>query len=191
MSDIKLGGGLLFQFKDDTAARTHYKQAAYRFNNFDYNLQYWMSYSKYSSAPAINKTAGTMSFNVTATGSPFIMPTTNETTDPALAGGLNYDPKNAEVVQIRFRLDGCTANAGTWISFFVSNTATGEWKSNAKSYNISDAAGKYLVLNIPLTASGVKSLSKMETFRMNFANLKNGKVTIDYIYIGPSALAPK
>ena len=49
--------------------------------------------------------------------------------DIKLGGGLNYDPKNAEVVQIRFR--------------------------------------------------------------MNFANLKNGKVTIDYIYIGPSALAPK
>ena len=190
LSDIKLGGGLLFQFKDDAAARTHYKQSAYRANSFDYHLKYWMSYSKYSSAPTMNKTAGTLSFNVTATGSPFIMPTANQSTDPAVANGLNYNPKNADVVQIRFRLDGCTASSGTWISFFASNTTTGEWKSNAKSYNISDATGKYLVLNIPLTASGVKSLSKMETFRMNFANLKNGKVTIDYIYVGPSALAP-
>ena len=193
VADIQLGGGLLFQFKDDTAARSHYKQGAYRANAFDYHLAYWMHYSGYSTNLAINKTNGTLSFNVTAKGNPFIMPAANKTTDPTLASGLNYNPKKAEVVQIRFRLDGCEAmGSSTWISFFATNTSTaaGEWKSNAKSYNIADATGKYLVLNIPLTTAGVKSLTKMETFRMNFANIKNGKVTIDYIYVGPSALAP-
>ena len=61
---------------------------------------------------------------------------------------------------------------------------------NAKSYKYVDANRKPLILNIPLTASGVKERNQMESFRMNFANVKNGKVTLDYIFIGPSELAP-
>ncbi len=192
LGDIKLGGGLLFDFEDDTAARAHYKQAAYRWNSFDYHLKYWMYYAGYSSAPKFDKTNGVMTFNVTAKGNPFIMPATNNTTDPALAYGLNYNPSNADVIQVRFKLDGCTEASSMWISFCATNTGTaaGAWKSNAQSYTYASANGKWLVLNIPATAAGIKGLDKIETFRMNFANVKNGKVTIDYIYVGPSELAP-
>jgi hypothetical protein len=79
-----------------------------------------------------------------------------------------------------------------WISFCATNTgsAAGAWKSNAKSFTYDSVNGKFLILNIPLTASGIKALNQIETFRMNFANVKNGKVTLDYIFIGPSELAP-
>lgn len=56
--------------------------------------------------------------------------------------------------------------------------------------NMSMPTESPLILNIPLTASGVKERNQMESFRMNFANVKNGKVTLDYIFIGPSELAP-
>ena len=192
LGDIKLGGGMIFDFTDTTEARNHYKQGAYRWNSFDYHLKYWMYYTGYSKNLKINKSSGYMTFDVTSKGSPFIMPATNNTTDPTLAYGLNYNPAQADVAQIRFKLDGCTRADSLWISFCATNrgTAAGAWKSNAKSYTYDSANGRFLVLNIPLTDSGVKSLNQIETFRINFANVKNGKITIDYIYVGPSELAP-
>lgn len=192
LGDIKLGGGMIFDFTDTAEARNHYKQAAYRWNSFDYHLKYWMSYNGYSKNLKFDKANGVMTFDVTAKGSPFVMTAANETTDPTLAYGLNYNPAGADVVQVRFKLDGCTKADSMWISFCATNTgsAAGAWKSNAKSFTYDSVNGKFLVLNIPLTASGVKALNQIETFRMNFANVKNGKVTLDYIFIGPSELAP-
>ncbi len=190
LADVKLSCSLLFDFTDTADARAHYKQGAYHYNNFDYNNQYWVSYAGYSTNHTIDRTNGVMTFNVTQSGSPFIMPTIAGTSDPATANGLYYDPSYAELVRIRFKLDGCDSSDSLWISFAASNTQTGTWASDAKSYKFKDANGKYLELDIPLTAKGVKSLNRIETFRMNFANVKNGKVTIDYIYVGQNPDRP-
>ena len=189
VADIKLSSALMFDFTDTTDARAHYKQSAYRYNAFDYHSAYWMSYSGYSTDQKIDKTEGVLSFNVTSTGNPFIMTSTTNTTDPTLAEGLNFDPSEAEIVRVRFQLNDCElidTSSSPWLSFYATNrgSAAGQWASNAKGYSLSDATGKYLTLDIPLTSSGVKSLKQIETFRMNFANIKNGSVKIDYIYIG-------
>ncbi len=193
VADVKLSSALLFDFTDSTDSRAHYKQGNYRYNAYDYHTAYWTYDSNLVSNRAINKSEGTLTFNVSAAGNPYIMATTTDTTDPKSAYGLNFDPKEAEVARVRFLLTNCeqinTATSPS-VTVGVTNRASGKLATDKKSYSLATAKAGYVTLTIPLTKSGVWSVSQVDSIRVTFDNIKNGSVKIDSIYIGKNPVSP-
>ncbi len=193
VADVKLSSALLFDFTDNTDSRAHYKQGNYRYNAYDYHTAYWNYDSALVSNRAINKSEGTLTFNVSAAGNPYMVVSTVNTTDPKLAYGLNFNPKEAEVARVRFKLTGCAqidSATSPSVTVGVANKTAGKWATDKKTYALDKATSGYLTLDIPLTDSGVYSLSKIDSLRVTFDNIKNGTVTIDYIYVGKTRVTP-
>ncbi|MBR6825354.1 MAG: hypothetical protein IKM59_02290, partial [Oscillospiraceae bacterium] len=193
VADVKLSSALFFDFTDTSDSRAHYKQGNYRYNAYDYHEAYWVYDSALVSNRAINKSEGTLTFNVSGTGNPYIMTATNNTTDPKTAYGLNFSTGEAEYARVKFRLTNCRLiNASVSPSVIVgaTNTSAGKWAADKKSYSFDKANSAYISLYIPLTKNGVKSLSKIESLRLTFDNIKDGTVTIDSIYVGKDPSTP-
>ena len=193
VADVKVSSALLFDYTDTADSRAHYKQGNYRFNAYDYHEAYWVYDPALVSNRTINKADGTLTFRVSSSGHPYIMTATNNTTDPKTAYGLNFQLAEAEYARVKFRLTDCQlidSAVTPSVTVGATNTSVGKWATDRKTYNFSKASSTYVSLYIPLTSSGVKSLSRLDSVRITFDNIKNGTVTIDSIYIGKDPSAP-
>ncbi|MBR6826451.1 MAG: hypothetical protein IKM59_07885, partial [Oscillospiraceae bacterium] len=194
VADIKLGTNLMFDFTDSTDSRAHYKQGAYRYNAFDYHGAYWRTDTNLATDLAINKSAGTLSFKVTAAGNPYFFTDTKSGSDPKTAYGLNFAPASATEAVIRFRMTSCAqidTGKKPSVTLTALNRAQGKTASDKATYTLSQANSGYISLRIPLTKNGICSLSTVDSIQLTFDNIKNGSVDIDYIYMGVSTAEPR
>ena len=130
----------------------------------------------------------------------FVFGETNDTT--ASVGSLKFDPANAEVFQVRFKLENLklrsdisASDAARCVSLqYYKNTATSAVR-NANSYGGSVVTGKYMTVTLNLD-SGFRGADVITKFWVEFHGFfksddsKDAYVTLDYVYIGPKATMP-
>ncbi len=206
-----IGGKLLmFDFNTKTAAK--YQSSTYGFVDYS-KASYW--------APS-NLAAGD-SRKVSISGGMATVPITTKTDtlwtfvqatglDGSFAGasnatksnGLNFDPSEAEIFQIRFKLtDAVPVSGGTPrvdINYLPaganmwSNYGTAETNPYRESIlatfstEFADGGtkeGQYITITIPLKGKKILTYDKILGITLQFGFLRGGTATIDYFYIGP------
>ncbi len=193
VADIKLTTNLYFDFTDTTDARQHYKQGAYRYNAFDYHTAYWKHDSSRVTGLTVNKSDGTLSFNVTESGNPYVFTDIKSATELKNAYGLNFPTGDAAHAYIRFRLTNSAqidSSQNSSLTLSALNRSTGEMKSEKKNFNFTNANSGYVTIHYPLSATGIRSLGNIDSIQLSFDNIKNGSVKIAYIYIGVDNYSP-
>ncbi len=210
---------LYFDFNNDTEDRDRYINEAYGYHNFDlptlqiWRRGLWATKAVSTTANVVNgftldNSSGTLNVQV-ADGQPYgdannygpwVVTTSAYRQFPnvndASSLGLKYDPSQAEVVQIRFKVKGCTKTSTADPRVVVvydhttdSTTARGDY-TMISSYALQD--GVYQTLTIPVSTK-FKSADYIRSFGFRFWDLKStgsGQVTIDYIYVGPREELP-
>ena len=192
IGDVKLSTNLYFDFTDTADSRAHYKQGAYRYNAYDYHTAYWKHDSSRVSGLTINKSEGTLSFNVSDKGNPYVYTDTGSAAELKSAYGLNFNTSEATHAYIRFRLTNASLiNTASNPSLTLSavNRSTGKTASVSKAFQISQANSGYITLYLDLTKN-IGSLSKIDSIQFSFDNIKNGSVKLAYIYMGVNNYSP-
>ncbi|MBR4309264.1 MAG: hypothetical protein IKT58_06690 [Oscillospiraceae bacterium] len=214
---LPVNSSLFFDYSGTSKDKSRYSGSSYGGYNFDTASKgYWASletsttsdkvYSDYS----IDNSAGTLSLTVAQGLSynntnnkygPWLTTTTTYGTYPPRNDGtthpLKYNPKNADVVQIRFKTENCVLATGSNAQVVVvydydtgNGTARGDY-TMIGDYTVSN--GTYQILTIPVSQQ-FKSAAKITTFGFRFWHIKgsnsSAKVVIDYIYVGPEEGVP-
>ncbi len=189
----------LVDFVDDEAAQLRYGSKTYGFQNYDRGS--WAYNSKKCNRPTFAN--GTMVITVAPTTdnyvntghSPYV-----QTSDRNAAVGrtvLRYKPGAQDLLQIRLKMEDCTAVSGktAMLRFFYTNddsTSTAGYV-NRNLTEVEMCSGKYLLITLPLhTAQAYQSSEYIRRFQITMQNLcsaegKTGRISIDYIYVGPEA----
>ncbi len=198
---------VFFDFDNSPAAQQRYKLPQYNGVNFDTSV--WEYNSKLHTAPAINHTEGTLSISsILDPNSPAIKEHHAIYTDTSKVGTsgnlLNYDMTQAEIFQIRFKMEKNYAYTNEqYLGLHLwGKDASGNWLSDAARsifnyYYDSNILtnGEYVTISVPLgyQVSNLKTLTGVRPYFgmiSNKSNADRGRVTIDYIYIGPRDCAP-
>ncbi len=211
---IQTGNGtdyLYFGFDNSNADQERYSSAAYGNKNFDTEVSadtalYWDGKDNRSREPVIDNEAGTLSltaqYSESSAANEFFLQSgpINGTTQY-----LNFDPSNAEIVQIRFKLEGfqavSTGKVNTCIRAHINGIAKND-AGNDAIVTVSDYiplddscvnSGEYMVVTYPLF-SWLRDAETMNSIRVTFSQLTSinaangeyGTLTVDYIYVGPA-----
>ena len=195
---------LLFEFDNRETDQARYKGAAYGGRNYDQETDgYWATaYNGSYTAYSIVNSGGTLRVHVTdatdngGTYGPWVkitntygkMPTTNS---PDLYP-LNFDPSGVKTVNIRFKLVNCTVPADKIpeiiFEYYYTKNGTQTYANDMKAvYTFRD--GEYMTVSIPVS-SKLTGADVLKGFGFRFRNIKgggNGRIYIDYIYIGANA----
>ncbi len=196
---------LFFDFTDTAADRERYDDVSYGNTNYDDDsVSNWFDKTHTTADCGAAQTAviddGTLI--LTQQSSKTAMWT--ETSKPGsalIAHNLKFNPANAEVYQIRFKVEGMEASGSPYVDMHLwSRTATGGTANQPDAPNIPfDAAllnsGEYITLTRTLgtTFDGYDEITNV---RIYFNCLKSisetnpGKITIDYFYVGPEEGLP-
>ncbi|MBR4308551.1 MAG: hypothetical protein IKT58_03045, partial [Oscillospiraceae bacterium] len=212
---------LFFDFNDDDAARLRYKnQPQYNEINFDGGNRW--TYIEYHGTNKISDP--TTGFVDTKAGILKIYSKTNDTVRRNLsmytyAEGktpLNYNAKDAEVIQIRFKMDNLKAwsdQAPYFRMFYYYNNGTENIYTHDRDGKLGAdfvSDGTYMTMTIPILTAGelssvtdtyaptqtLNSCTSITGLRPCFLNLvpidpgQPSSITYDYIYIGPKDGAP-
>ncbi len=213
-----LSQSLFFDYSNTSTDQSRYGGTSYGGYQFDKaSGGYWATketsttsssvYSDYS----ISNSTGILSLKVaqglaynTANGKygPWLTTTKSYGTYPGATASsqhpLQYNPKNAEFVQVAFKLQNCTLAAGSNPQVVVvydyvtadGTTARGDY-TMIGDYTLSN--GTYTIVTIPVSQQ-FKTASKITTFGMRFWHIKgtssSAKVEIDYIYVGTESGLP-
>ncbi len=213
---------LFFDFNDDEAARLRYRnQPQYKEINFD-GTSRW-TYIEYHGTNKISDP--TMGYVDTKAG---ILKIYSKTADSVrrnlslytFAEGktpLNYNAKDAEIIQLRFKMDNLKAweeQAPYFRMFYYYNNGTENVYTHDRDGKLGAdfvSDGKYMTMTIPILTEGelssvtdtyaptqtLNSCTSVTGLRPAFLNLvpidttKPSSVTFDYIYIGPEDDAPR
>jgi len=105
---------------------------------------------------------------------------------------LAYDPAEAEILRVRFKVDGCTTISGSMpeLVTIFDRTVEGTTARGANIIsNYSLKNGEWMTLTVPLSEE-FSSADYITTLGLRFRSIKaiaqnEGSVTIDYIYVGP------
>ncbi|MBE6985283.1 MAG: fibro-slime domain-containing protein, partial [Ruminococcaceae bacterium] len=184
---------LYFDFGNTDADRNRYSTHGYRSVNYDLDDNWvgaWLESGIYAKAE-IDHEAGTLTTvadaNYNHTGC-YV-----ETTKFGYirTESLKFDPTNAEVMQIRFKMSSASATApklqlGYGVSENISST---KYESTKQQFTYT-TAGEYITETVSLSNT-VRNAGLLANIRPQFVDIGAGtEVTIDYIYIGPAADAP-
>ncbi len=188
-------GGLYFGFDNSAASKARYAGAAYGDRNFD--TGFWNHNIARNTKPFFDEKAGTMSFFLTA-ASPYLQ--TSDHTGRSLALVHSYVPSSTDVLQMRVKFEDCAVVSGSpslRLYYIKNNSTAGVGNSDYFAVNIpSDALSTEKYITLSCNASDAfKAASVINALRMTFNNVgsaqgKTGKITVDYLYVGPSAHAP-
>ena len=203
---------LMFDFNEDNAAR--YMNSSYGF--FDYaDAQYWATNNIGGAATTIQD--GGMLLPLTTTPNANDVCTTNiepsdsvknfaSSVNVSKANFLNYDPEQAEIFQIRLKLDGVThyGKSAAYVAMYYLPEGANKWSGAGNTeaspnpwqekifaniderYTVGGSEdGKYVTLTVSLENTKFRSYDSINGLMLQFANLYGGTVTIDHIYIGP------
>ncbi len=194
---------LFFDFLGSTLDADRYHSKTYRLRNFDTSA--WGYNSKKSSQPLMGDDA--LSFDVMATTdnyvntghSPYIH--TIDSTGSLTAPALCYRPGQQDYLQIRYRMRDCASVPGLTpvLRFYFSADGKGAFVGNVKKDLTTEemTSDTYYVLTLPLyTHTAYQSAQVIDYFRLNFQNVrtaegKTGRISVDYIYVGPLASLPQ
>ncbi len=133
----------------------------------------------------------------------FVIGEANDTS--AAVGTLQYVPANAEVFQLRFKLENLklrsdidtvdpNAKARSIALRYYKNDETTA-TLNADTYGQAVVNGEYMTVTLPLdeTFTSAEVITKLLVEFHGFVKLddsKDGYVTLDYVYVGPEATMP-
>ncbi len=190
--------GLYFDFTDTQRDQQRYDTHIYGNTNFDNGN--W-SYCARIDAPVFDKDNGTLAATLLpdTSGALYVQ------TSPSLFKEfpLEYDPADAEVVQIRFKLENFKKSGSPCVSLYY-------YESEGNARNGLDAIqklcidsvpvesltlGEYLTVTMPVTEA-FRNAKKISAVRVNFSGMASvsnsslGTFTIDYLYIGTKAALP-
>ncbi|MBE6984291.1 MAG: fibro-slime domain-containing protein [Ruminococcaceae bacterium] len=210
---------LFFDFNNTIEDQQRYSGKVYGYQNFDTEENaYWATRStRTTAAPAtdfvLDNESGTLSIavatdkphNDTANYGPWLATTDQYGSYPKQDGTnnpLNYIPNNADYIQIRFKVEGCssTRSAGPRIVAVYDYMKDGTYPgvlfegrdyTMVKEYTYKE--GVYQVLTLPVS-DNFKNADLVTTFGFRFWDLKStndGKITVDYIYVGPEEHLPQ
>ena len=211
----EIGGALFFDFENTARDQARYDCTKYGFYNFDQAQNGYWSTNATASGEATNERNftidNTQGVAVITVGDdtegekqcgPKFMTTNTYGVFPWTGRGkyapLNYDPSDAEVIQIRFKIDNCVSTGSNTIQMeYHYNDANG---ADAIRYGALNAAysfvqGEYQVVTAALP-SVFTSASKITSLGLRFMCIKSpdsanlGTVTIDYIYVGSEENVP-
>ena len=198
---------LFIDFNDDAAARKRYQyDPQYAGINLDGSSRW--QFIEYNYATGTNDM--TQGFVDTLSGNLKLYTKTQDTVSKTLSvrsyvngyGHLKYDPKDAEVVQIRFKMENLKSAEGQEASFSLwyhkadgsGHVSASEDKHSLGSNFVAD--GEYMTLTLPLSdafrnAGTVTGLRPAFFYVVPTDLSQKGCLTIDYLYIGPKDSAPQ
>jgi len=214
---------LYIGFENSATAQARYREnLAFDAINRDVSGQ-WAANSTYSTQPVFDTHEGTLSFSDTSSvynsEGKLVRTGTYVQLSTGITSGFNlkYDPSEAEIIQIRFKLENYakTSNPSIYAMYFLHSgkkVYTGTTNEafahcgSAAAFDLDQAKEGYVVATIKVNANFKKALltNGTETFdkenitalRIGFNNIKSpstaqlGKVIIDYVYVGTEANAP-
>ncbi len=195
---------LFFDFNDSTTSRKNYQyEPQYNGINFDATsrwdfIEYNASTKTNDIAPGfVDNLSGTLKLYTKAADT-----TRKNLSIRTFAGSynpLNYSPKNAEVVQIRFKAENLKASVGETANFRLCYYKDGGTDTIYETiYTLGSdyvADGEYRVITVPLTqtfrdCTTITGLRPAFSYVIPTDTTKPGCITIDYIYVGPKDNAP-
>ena len=203
--DIKsLANAIFFDFNNSPTDRVRYSADTYCNTNWDDpNGKHWFDASMAASSgnsaqsAVMDNTSGTLSLTPKTGATQTWTEVTISGSTADVGSSLQFDPAYLKVFQVRFKVDGLTASGNPVVRLQL-HRSNGALESNRVSVSFDSGhigSDSYLVLTGSLGSSldGYETITGM---RINFANLKNtndsapGKITIDYIYVGPEETLP-
>ena len=195
---------LFFDFNDSNASRKNYEfESQYNGTNFDATSRW--EFIEYNASTKSNDTAP--GFVDTLSGTLKLYTKTPDTARKNLsirtfAGSYNplsYSPKNAEIVQIRFKAENLKNSTGETANFRLCYYKDGDTTLYYDTiYTLGSnwvADGEYMVATVA-TSADFKAATTITGLRPAFSYVipadtsKVGCITIDYLYIGPASGAP-
>ncbi len=206
------GNALYFDFSNSAEAKDRYNRISYGFLNFDSSdSPFWATaYNGSATALTVDNESGLLRVAVTdgysgsvAEGNLIYGPWVKNTTSYGNFTGrntyayfpLSYDPKDAEIVQLRFRTENCVVPTGTTPRvvleyYYIENNAF-EFKNDIrKTFELGQDAQ---TISIPIPST-FTSADVIKCFGFRFQNImgtNEGSVLIDYIYVGSACYAPE
>jgi len=200
---------LFFDFTGKDNER--YQNIAYGAYDFDTESHWVTHYNDSATAFSIDQTSGTINVNVTEGYSgtvengnvlygPWLKPTNIAGKLPANGSRtyfpLHYTAQKIEYVQIRLKFSNCTIVSGKTpmliFEYYYRNNGAFAYANDMKA-DISKANGQYLTVTIPVSTK-LSQAEAVKGFGLRFWHLKSatgGKITIDYIYVGPESGLPQ
>ncbi len=186
-------GSLYFGFDNTGTDRSRYAHEVYGDRNYD--RAYWNNNIARNTQGFFRD--GAMSFFLTSS-SPYVQTTDLSGSSTALP--LSYRPGDTDVLQLRVKLENCiveSASPSLRLYYIKNNVTTGVAGSDFFTVSIPEEAlttERYVTLSCKVSDS-FKSATVINALRMTFQNLSSadgevGKVTVDYLYVGPEAQAP-
>ncbi len=197
---------LFIDFNDDAAARKRYQyDSQYAGINLDGASRWQFIEYNY----ATDSTDTTEGFVDTLSGTAKLYTKSADTVSKTLSirsyvngyGHLKYDPKNAEIVQIRFKMENLRSALDYEARFslwYHKNTGSGDVSASEAKIPLDTNAvfnGEYVTLTAELSdtfrqAGTISGLRPAFFYVIPDDLSQKGCVTIDYLYIGPRDNAP-
>ncbi len=203
---------LYFDFADTKADQERYSTKTYHNRNFDTaSDSYWITYANGGSSNyTIDNDSGLMRVKVTdatagsgtsLTYGPTIKTAATKGSSANVLNALNYEPTNAEYIQIRFKLENCAFDGGgknakqptVELQYgYEKDGETATVYSTNLSYTFSN--GKYVIVNFPVDDT-FKTAERIGYIALRFKHIKQattagGSVDIDYIFVGRESDMP-
>ncbi|MBP3411722.1 MAG: fibro-slime domain-containing protein [Oscillospiraceae bacterium] len=177
------GEGYEDRYKDDPV---------YGGQDFDTAATWWTN-NQNMNAPVVDQTKGTLSVTMTSRDTyPYV-----NTKQTATGYPLRYSPTDKDYAQIRFKLQNFRKNSdntNVYIRVTFKTEASGDdWKYVQYQYPTDHLSNEdYVTLRIPMNTEEYLAAETIYAFRFTFINLisneektDNGKLTVDYFYVGP------
>ncbi len=178
---------LFFDFTDRAYARARYSTELYGMLNFDTGG--WGYYRTRSEPPVIQD--GTLVLITKGQGEPYMQTSID---NDLFSMPLRYNPKNAEIIELRFKLSSDYALESGTLSpalYYLKNNDDGQAGVNNSDYisfgtisaeNLSPDV--WYTLQAPVSTKFLAA-DVINAVRCFFIGLTQGTVTVDYVYVGP------
>jgi len=200
---------IFFDFTNDAEATRRYATSVYNGYNYDV-VSNWTT--NLDMPLSIDHQAGTMTMDFTSKSSVSVLEPVGEnktfkwgSESSEITKNFYYDPSDAEVLQVRMKLEGADnyseSVTSQYLRFFYHPVGADLWSSAGEPNEWKESIlaaidseyltggsgdGEYFTLKIPLTGKKFTTYEAIDGMMFNFYGLGSGKVTFDYIYIGPA-----
>ena len=181
---------LYFGFDNLEEDRERYTDKPYNNVNFDdEDTLHWETESLSEEGLELDNLSGTLTLT-DPTGT--VDRLSVETSDP-----LTYRPENAQVLRLRFKMEGFAPKGDSTLSLFY-DAGTGGWEEAMDVYQIDPHYldnDYYLTIIRPLN-DNIRRETNVNSIQLRFDGLQDliegtpGKVILDHIYIGPAEEIP-
>ena len=188
---------LYFDFGNTQADVNRYNAVLYGGRNYD--EANWATNSARCEKPVYDGLGGTLSIQLAeGAASPYLQ--TSHSGLSTSASVLKYTPSQSDMLEMRFRLTDCAVSAGTNATirlYYMKDADTSV--GNASYVNVvipSEAFSSqdYVTVRVAMS-DAFRSAETITAIRPTFYNVGSaagvrGRITIDYIYVGPEARRP-